>query len=105
MNRRYRIMIFPFGLSNYIRIEEHSCGLTFARYRGDEAFRIDFSDAMIAAVGNEDAAVLGDGDFLRRVQLCGASFLAVAAEARAPCSGNGCDHSSADYADAIVAAV
>src|SRR6266542_1134676 len=84
MNRRYRIKILPHGLSYDFRIEEHPCGLAFARDCGNEAFRIDFSDALIAAVGNEDAAVFGDGDLLRRVQLCGESFLAVTAEARAP---------------------
>src|SRR5215510_10835643 len=105
MKNRYPIMILSLGLSYDFRIEEHPLGLAFARHSRDETSCIDFSDALIAAVGNEDASVFGDGDFLRCVQLCVESFFAVAAEARAPCSGNGCDHSSADYTYAIVAAV
>src|SRR5262245_56408320 len=105
MNRRYRIMILSLGLSYDFRIEDHPRGLAFARNCRDETFGVDFSDAMIGAVCNEDAAVFGDGDLLRRVQLPGKSFFAVAAEARAACSGNACDHASANNADAIVAAV
>src|SRR5262245_49667736 len=105
MKKQYPIMILSLGLSYDFRIEEHPHELAFARYRGDEASHIDFSDALIAAVGNEDAAVFGDGDFLWRVQLCGASFFAVAAEARAACSGNGFDRASANNADAVVATV
>src|SRR5262249_4479331 len=105
MNRRYRIMILPLGLTYDFRIQDHPRGLAFRRHWGNEASRVDFSDALIAAVGDEDAAVFGDGDLLRRVQFGGHGLFAVAAEACAPCSGNGRDHSSADYADAIVTAV
>src|SRR5215475_8843134 len=105
MNRRYRIKVLPLGLSYDFRIEEHPCGLAFARHCGNQASRINFSDPLIAAVGNEDAAVFGDDDLLRRVQFGGQGLFAVAAEACAPCPGNGCDHTPADYAEAIVAAV
>src|SRR5215470_13025310 len=96
---------FSLCLSDDFRIEEHPRGLAFARNSRDENSGVNFSDAMIGAVGDEDAAVFGDGDLLRRVQLCGESFFAVAAEARAAYSGNGCNHASANNADAVVATV
>ena len=77
-------MILPLGLTYDFRIEEHPCGLAFARNCRDEAFRVDFSDALIASVGNENAAVFGDGDLLRSVQFGGHGLFAVAAESCPP---------------------
>src|SRR5262249_54517246 len=102
MNKRYPIMILSLCLSYDFRIEEHPRGLAFARHSRDETSGVNFSDAMIGAVGDEDDAVFGDGDLLRRVQLFGASFFAVAAEAGAARSGNGCNHAPANSGEAFV---
>src|SRR5574341_1848012 len=60
---------------------------------------------MIGSVGDKNAAISGDGDLLRRVQLGGESRLAIAAETLTPRTGDGRDRSFTHDADAIVAAV
>src|SRR5262249_62118089 len=102
MNKRYPIMILSLCLSYDFRIEEHPRGLAFARHSRDETSGVNFSDAMIGAVGDEYDAVFGDGDLLRRVQLCGEGFFAVAAQAGAACSGYWCERPSPNNADAVV---
>jgi len=76
------------------RIEHHSPALARLLARAgnakDGASRVNFSDAMIGAVGDKQASVFRYGDFLRRVELGLQGLSAVAAEALAPGPG---DHS------------
>src|SRR5262245_60244230 len=66
------------------RIEHHSRPQARAGDGNDGASRVNFSDAMIGAVGDKQASVLRDGDLLRRVELGLQGLSAVAAETLAP---------------------
>src|SRR5262245_49325389 len=86
-------------------IEHHSHRFARARNGNDDALRVNFSDAMIGAVGDKQASVFRDGDLLRRVEFGLQSLSAVAAEPLAPRPGDGRDDAGANHANAVVAAV
>src|SRR5262245_23453555 len=87
------------------RIEHHTRPLARAGDGNDRASRVNFSDAMIGAVGDKQASVFRDGDFLRRVELGLQGLTAVVAEAPAPRPGDGSDDARANNTNAVVAAV
>src|SRR5262245_30970153 len=87
------------------RIEHHSRPLARACNGNDGATRVNFSDAMIGAVGDKQASVFRDGDLLRRVELGLQGLSAIAAETLAPRPGGCRDDARANHANAVVAAV
>src|SRR5262245_38154052 len=87
------------------RIEHHSGSFAFARDGNDDASRVNFSDTMIGAVGDKQASVLCDRDLLGSVEFGFRSLSAIAIVTLLSRSDDGCDHTSTNHPNPIVAAV